>query len=419
MAFSPAVKSAFSVLLKLGGAGLAFLFYAMISRSMSVEDAGVLFFCIAFGLVLSSAARFGLDHALVRYISQAGKGGGDVLANPVYQALGFVVILSSVLVVATLAAMPYFLAVANLPPSSELSASIVLISIVPMALSGAVVSVLNGLERNVLASFLQTGAFQVVVVSIVWVWTLVGESVAPVMLFSLSYSVAAFVVAIFSCVLVSVFFGRLSIFGAVKNRDFHLLRSALSLFPGAVSDLVINGLPAVLVGLVATPSDVAKFSVPQRISNIVYFFFASINTVFAPKIGRAVKEGSGVKRLHKEAVRLMVIAIGPAVVVLSLFSDQALALFGGEYVSARYALIFLLLAQLLHAVFGPVLTVLVMNGEKRLYSYSMIVGAAVTCFGVLVLSDVFGATGAAVGVLVGVFAQKLSAFFWSRKYIRN
>ncbi len=417
MAISSAVKSAFSVMLKLGGAGLAFFFYAMISRSMSVDDAGVLFFCMAFGLVLSSAARFGLDHALVRYISQVGRDGGEALLNPVYQALGIVVLVSSLLVVAILAVMPYFLKMANLPPSSELSASIVLVSIVPMAFCGAVVAVLNGLERNVLASFLQTGAFQVVVVSIVGVWTLFGNGVDPVMLFSLSYSASAIVVALLSFVLVFVFFGRLSVRGAFGNRDFSLVRSALSLFPGAVSDLVINGLPAVLVGVVSTPSDVAKFSVPQRVSNIVYFFFASINTVFAPKIGRAVKEGVGVKELYKEAVRLMVIAIGPAVIVLSLLSDRVLALFGDEYVSARYVMVFLLVAQLLHALFGPVLTVLVMNGEKRLYSYSMIVGAVVTCFGVLVFSEVHGATGAAVGVLFGVFAQKLSAFFWSRRFV--
>lgn len=419
MTLSPAVKSAFSVLLKLGGAGLAFLFYAMISRSMSVEDAGVIFFCIAFGLVLSSAARFGLDHALVRYISQAARDEARALADPVYQALGFVVLLSSLLVATTLAVMPYFLKMANLPQSSELSASILLVSIVPMAFCGAVVAVLNGLERNVLASFLQTGAFQVVVVSIVGVWMLVDDGIDPVMLFSFSYSASAIVVALISCVLVFVFFGRFSVRGVVRNRDFDLVKSALSLFPGAISDLVINGLPAVLVGVVSIPSDVAKFSVPQRVSNIVYFFFASINTVFAPKIGRAVKEGSGVKRLHNEAVRLMLIAIGPAVVVLSLFGDQVLSLFGAEYVAARYALIFLLLAQLFHAVFGPVLTVLVMNGERRLYSYSMMVGAAVTCLGVLVLSRAFGATGAAVGVLVGVFAQKLSAFFWSRRFVRD
>lgn len=410
-----AIKSALSVLLKLSGAGLAFVFYAMIGRVLSMADAGVLFFGIAFCLVASGVARFGLDHALLRFVSQRDIGGDlTALKVAIYQSLMLVVVCSSLIVGGVILFIDFFLQVANLPPQSVLVVSIIVVSVVPTALYMAIVAVLNGLERNVLASFLQTGAFQFVVVFVSFVLLYLSSDEDKGVVFAVAYVVSSFVVAVVSLFLCWKHLGGVAIELLFKSWNFTLVRSALSLFPGSIADIAINMLPAVLVGSVSSPVEVARFSVPQRVAGVVYFVFASVNTVFGPQIGRAVKDGNGLKELYFRAVRMMSIAIVPVALVLMALGGPVLSLFGRDYGNGYWPLVLLLAAQVVHALFGPVLTVLVMSGRRREYSIAMFSGAAVTSICVFFLGSVYGAMGAAWGVLLGVMSQKVMGFIFSR-----
>ncbi|EIT69060.1 hypothetical protein WQQ_26420 [Hydrocarboniphaga effusa AP103] len=406
-------RSALSMGLKLGGAAMAFVFYAQISRLVATDRAGVFFWAIAFSLAASTVTRVGLDFAVIKLVSQEKDGlRNSALRSEMYMVILLSFLFSMALCLLFLIFRNPILAFCNLPKDSTLLVLIMIFAIGPISVYMIIASILNGLERNVSASFLQTGMQQCLVVVILFSLThLYSDTELAI---AWSYFLAACFTALYSIFLLVQCSGFPKLKELRTSNGINTLRASIPLWPGALADMAINALPTTLVGIASTPSSVALFSVPQRIASVVYFGFASINAVAAPQIGRAIKMGVGAGDIYRRFTRMMIITVIPGCFFLGAIGKPVLSVFGNEYRDAFYVLLFLLSAQVIHALFGPTLMLLIMSDRRRAYSCAMFLGAAVTFSMTLILAYWHGAQGAAAGVFLGVLAQKMLGFVLAR-----
>jgi O-antigen/teichoic acid export membrane protein len=164
--------------------------------------------------------------------------------------------------------------------------------------------------------------------------------------------------------------------------------------------------------LLATPAlgaaEMAAFGICVKLAFLIGFFVALTQNMATPDIADALDRRSDERGRLKQTASCMAAsgATGAALLVCIIWGDQILRLFGADYVIAQPALVMLVAAQLVRAIFGPSSAVLTLVGERRINLLLALAALAMLATSTLVLGMLFGLDGAAAAVL-------LTMLFWS------
>ena len=164
--------------------------------------------------------------------------------------------------------------------------------------------------------------------------------------------------------------------------------------------------------LLATPvlgaSDMGTFGLCLKLAFLVGFFVLLTQSIATPDLADALgKRGDGT-----DASRFPALCAAPTLVTLAavlasaLWGQHLLRLFGEEFVAGHDALVLLVAAQLVRAMFGPANAVLTLVGEQRLNLLVTGVSAALLALSTGLAGSLWGLDGAALAVL-------LTTLFWS------
>jgi len=181
---------------------------------------------------------------------------------------------------------------------------------------------------------------------------------------------------------------------------------------------VRTSLPTVLLGIVARPHAVASFRAAQAPQTAFQTLSAPARLVLLAEQTRDVEHGR-----PDRAVALLHRYIGGTVAITCVITPPAWifmptlvrVVYGAKYVPAANAFRLMLLAAALQLVFGWARTFPVSIGRVGLRTVGQLVEVAALVPAVLVLGGLYGATGAAAGVLVATAAL---ACFWIVHLIR-
>ncbi|MGI8724492.1 MAG: hypothetical protein ACR2J1_03840 [Methyloceanibacter sp.] len=89
-----------------------------------------------------------------------------------------------------------------------------------------------------------------------------------------------------------------------------------------------------------------------------------------------------------------------AMVVLLLWGEQILSVFGPEFTGAKWPLVILMGCQLARAVFGPSVPLLTVIGAQRQNAALAVAALSVLIVSNLVLASLYGVLGAAIAVAI-------------------
>ena len=181
---------------------------------------------------------------------------------------------------------------------------------------------------------------------------------------------------------------------------------------------VRTSLPTLLVGVVAKGPQVANFRAAQAPQTAFQSLSAPARFVLLAEQTRDVEHGrperaySLLRRYIASTVGLTCIATPP----LWIYMPSLVRLvYGAKYVPAANAFRVMLLAAVLQLIFGWTKTFPVSIGRVGLRTAGQLLEVAALVPGVLVLGALYGATGAAGGVLVG---SAVLAAFWTVGFAR-
>jgi len=151
------------------------------------------------------------------------------------------------------------------------------------------------------------------------------------------------------------------------------------------------------------------YAVAARGAGIILLGITAVSTVIAPSAARLWAQGD-VTRLQQivtMSARATAAFAVPVTVVLFVFGDFFLSLFGSEFQGATLALRILCVGQLVTSFTGSVTQLLLMAGEERRAAIAVGIGAILNVVFDVALIPIWGLEGAAVGATASLIASEV------------
>lgn len=178
--------------------------------------------------------------------------------------------------------------------------------------------------------------------------------------------------------------------------------AAIPMLASSGGGFILSEIDILMAGYFLPPRDVAVYQAAARISMLSAMIIYAQNSFVGPRIAGLYHSGrqQEVKDLLVRTVRITLLLSALFVVMLVIFGQSVLAIFGPEFREGYTALIILLASVLATTSTGPLGLVLNMTGHAR--TAALIVGFSVllNLIAHVILVPMFGIAGSASAVLV-------------------
>jgi O-antigen/teichoic acid export membrane protein len=407
--------SGLAFIVRIFGALAGFLMSIVITRTLSVEESGLFFLGFAICSAIGMLCTLGLTTALIRFI-----GGYHAEANWGVIKGVFNKGLITVLMTSISVALVIFLCCSFISndlfdkPQFESILRVMAFAIPSFAVYQLVAFAFQGLHKPVISIFLQNIANQtLVVIALAIAAAFIIDLTAT--LVAIVFTSAAFFTAFIA--LIKWFSNKSLAVVADYSQTKQLVASAKPLFLMMLMGMLVQYSGQIISGVYLSATDVAYFSVAQRISMLTSFVLIAINLVAAPRFAASAKLGK-TEELRSTSLfcsRMMIIMATPVVVFMYFFAEFLMGLFGEEYIQAAHLLQILIIGQFVNVITGSVGYLLNMTGhEKDMRNVVFFSGPLALVLGV-VLTPIYGATGAAVATAIALASQNLLAVYMVKK----
>ncbi|USE68114.1 hypothetical protein CTT31_02820 [Pseudoalteromonas maricaloris] len=389
------------------GAAMAFLFNLAIAHQLGAEQSGYFFLAFSLVMIFSAIARLGFDNTVLRFTS-ANSFNGKTVKAILHFSLKYSLPVAFLLMLLVYFTAP-FLAnmvfdkpeiVTTLRSISPAIIGLVIVALVAMSLQ-ARHKLIASIPCQNIAHFVLCG---------VAIICLNVESASSTALY-LSLSLAS----------TACFFYWLSLRGlndlGRTVSEGELWISARPNWVIMMMSQAVQWFAPIMVGVFLISEQVAFFSVAQRIALLTSFVLMAVNLVVAPKFSAFNSKGDleGIRKTALFSVRLLVVSAFPIVLVMLLFPEFLMGLFGEEFKQGAAILQILVLGQAVNVVTGSVGFLLQMTGHER----DMRLVTLISGFGVLISVPIFtklyGAIGAAIATSFFISLQNLLAVYFVKK----
>lgn len=183
-----------------------------------------------------------------------------------------------------------------------------------------------------------------------------------------------------------------------------LLRFSLPVVFIGFGQLLLNQTDRVMLGYFMSSADVGIYNAAMRIAIQTTFIISSINVVFAPMISNLYDKGNTnqLDKLFKLTTRWIFMLTLPWLLIIVLFPDQIMNLFGTGFVKGTSVLITLSLAHFVNAIAGSVGFILVMSGKQDIEFANIFGMATINIILNIWLIQIYGIIGAALGTGISI-----------------
>lgn len=195
------------------------------------------------------------------------------------------------------------------------------------------------------------------------------------------------------------------------------LNSTRSMLLITGAHVLLNNTDAIMLGLLRDAEAVGIYAVAAKCAILVSFPLTIANTTIAPLIPHfhATGERAQLQQALDHSMRLVNAASLSAFLVVVLFGEWLLAIFGGEFTAGIHALRILAFGALVNALAGPVANLLSLTGSESYVSKVMIGTVLLNIALNLALIPVWGIEGAAAATAISMMSWNLTMFGAARR----
>lgn len=399
---------------KVAGAGLGFAFNVVIARELGAEGTGLYFLALACVTVASVIGRRGLDNTLLRLVAS---NASIRKWSPVTDAysLGTKLALGASLVASVLLylASPV-ISEAFGEPDLVQPVRIMSFGVVPLSMLMLHAECLKGLKLILQSQVLQGAATHLLVLLIF-------------LMFGRFYGVVGAVSSYLSAVIITATLSafrwqrerRTWTYAKGEEKAATLVKASLPLLGVGILNLLVGWTASVVLGAMATSSDVGVYNVAFRTAWLASFVLIAVNAIAAPKFAALFHQEriTELRSVVVGAARLAAFLAIPVFGVLLFLPSLVMSLFGADFVDLGVPVLQILaLAQLVNVLTGSVTYLLMMSGHEQAVFRCVLVASAIVVVLTVLLVPVAGARGAAIAALVSMSVQNALAvyFAWTR-----
>ena len=200
----------------------------------------------------------------------------------------------------------------------------------------------------------------------------------------------------------------------LQKRDIHLfsngkykkaiLKYSYPMFLTSSMMFFMSYVDSFMISYYLDEYQVGIYSACIKLSFLVTFVLASVNGFIAPKISKAYACGDNkmVKKLYVDSIKLIVLVSSPIFLVLYLFPEFFLGLFGEEFKIAVVTLFIVNSAFLVNALCGSVGYMLNMTDNQHQFMKILLIGLVLNIVLNVFLIPIYGINGAAIATLISM-----------------
>jgi O-antigen/teichoic acid export membrane protein len=397
-------KSSSTFIFKIIGSLLGYVFLLLVTRTSGAEVWGIFVLCLAVLNITSILSRFGVDTALLRFVAQL-KGKMEEIKGIYLQGFSLVLALSIVFSILLYFFSNILAETVFQKPNLTPFLKVISFALIPFTIIHINAQAYRGLKRIKEFSFFQHTSkflFAVIIFVLLFYFTDIDVIIMPIY----SFLAAVFIVMIFSGV------GIFKTFKGVQTIIIFTKKEILSTsYPMMLSSsilLLMAWADTIMIGIFKTEVDVGFYNVALKLAMLASIILGSVNSILAPKISETFNNNKidEFKVLIKQSTRIIFFISLPILIVLFLFPEFLLSLFGQEFVIAKTTLLILLIGQAVNAMSGSVGLILQMTGKEKVYQNILLIALVFNIMLNLFLIPRFGIEGAAI-------ASAFSFLFWN------
>lgn len=159
------------------------------------------------------------------------------------------------------------------------------------------------------------------------------------------------------------------------------------------------------------------YAVANRGAELITFALTAINVALAPTVAKLYAEGDmrKLQRVVTTTARAIFLFSLPIALILILFGDLFLKLFGQAFVRGETALAIMCVGQLINAVAGSVGLVLIMTGHERDTAKGIGISAVLNVILNVILIPRWGMEGAAIATASSLITWNFLLAAWAYK----
>ncbi len=409
------IQSVLAIGTRVGTIGIGFLLSLFLGRSLGTAGSGQFFKVFALITFLAILAKLGLDRTILRFASSYWaiedwnklKGLKQFATRTVaiWSGLGSLLVFLMAPQIAE-----FVLNDLSLTPLVQIGS----LALVTLGLVQNGAEALKGIEQVQIGLFYSSGLVQslFLAISAVAIWWLWPETSHPLELVMAAYSLAVILAALLVFNTwhqkTKAFLGKAK---ADQTEKGEWQKSAKAMFWSSIFQQAMNWVPVLVLGYLATDSDVGLFEMAKRAAQLTAFFLIATNSVLGPRISTLYSKGEihAIGPICQKVTGLVVLLSMPVFLAYFFFPSALMSLFGNGFTEGRHLLVVLTIGQLVNVVMGPVGFILMMTGRERKMRNIIAMSFGILALVLVISTGSHGAYGAAWALTGSLVFQNIAA----------
>lgn len=191
-------------------------------------------------------------------------------------------------------------------------------------------------------------------------------------------------------------------------------------FPMMLSSTImifLGWMDTFILGVYETDESIGIYNVALKLALVTSFSIEAINSSLAPKIANAYVNNLKEKFLGliKFSTRLNFSLTVLIVMVLLVFNQWFLGMFGEEFKAGSMALIILCAIHLINSAVGSVGIIMQMTGKQKQYQYIAIISLGINLLLNFILIPRYGINGAAIATAISLSVWNVSGCVYLKR----
>ncbi|MGI8951202.1 MAG: lipopolysaccharide biosynthesis protein [Chitinophagaceae bacterium] len=391
--------SLLALIIRVGGAGAAFIMNIIIARYLGASEAGYFFLAVSITTLVAGIGRIGADQTILRFVSihSEKKEWGEVNAVMKKMLSWTYLPLIGLTALICIFSQPISIYIFH---KEELRWPLFFTALAMPFFAG----------YNVYGMALQGRRRVVESVTVLKILTPV-FFIIFVLIFAPKNSANASVYYAAACIfnlIAGLFWWNKNIKKTKEKKDFDSAVLWKSCWPLWISfimqQLTIWG-GQLVAGIFLSSKEVAQLAVGRNITVLVSFILLAVNNVSSPRIAAMYNQGQTkkLKNYVRNASRLMTIVALPITLLIWFFPSLIMSLFGKGFAEGSiWILRILAIGQFFAVISGNVGTLLVMSGHERDLKNNRIINGVMAVVLAFILTPLFGVVGSAISTAISM-----------------
>ncbi|MFI0399770.1 MAG: oligosaccharide flippase family protein [Thiolinea sp.] len=390
-------QSAFSIIARFAGVGLNFAVAIIITRTLPMNEAGMLFMLMTLVTGISLFSRVGVEQWLVREVAGLPEDGlAQAQLRYLHSAFRLLLFTSLVFMAIWLFLSPV---IKRTLFDGDIQLSLLWVAVLGIFFfnlvmtNSAFMKAAHHISESLLIQNALPAVCMMLAILLFWPWFPVNQNY--LWIYTLSLALAG---------LVSFYWLRAWL-PSFKTREQPLPRqevfqSSIPLAPVSYFAFMMLWADTLMTGWLLTNEDVALFTVAARLSFVSGFFLGALDATIYPRLLRMHKQNpEKVRKFFWQATLLVAGVLTVVTLIIAAVGKPVLAVFNEGYVQAATTLIILLLGQLVRGLGITFSFMFIIREQVRYLNILLFVALLANLLANWLLIPQYGIEGAAMATL--------------------